>query len=271
MGQKMSVQLQPLRRPIRRQRMSGALFISGALIGFVGNALHPHTAGLDGAATVQAIAQNGAWVAIHLAIIVAILLIIGGLVGLADDMQGTPGEQFAQLGLAAALLGGAVVTVSTAIDGFVMKALSISSGGASAAESATALRIAVAVKDTDFGIWSIGILVFFGAAFACFGGAVVGSRRFPGWFGWIAIIGAAGSTVAALLQIAANGEVQAAETTFLASSLLLTLWVLALGFRSWRGYGNEGALLFTPGTNRSIAAVPGRTSSVEPPPGPIGG
>ena len=83
----MSVQPQPL----RRQRMSGALFIAGALIGLVGNALHPHTAGLDGAATVQAIAQNGAWVTIHLAIIVAILLIIGGLVGLADDMQGTAG------------------------------------------------------------------------------------------------------------------------------------------------------------------------------------
>ena len=251
--------------------MSGALFIAGALIGLVGNALHPHTAGLDGAATVQAIAQNGAWVTIHLAIIVAILLIIGGLVGLADDMQGTAGEPLARLGLAAALLGGAVVTVSTAIDGFVMKALSLSSGGASAAESATALRIAVAVKDTDFGIWSIGILVFFGAAFACFGGAVVGSQRFPGWFGWIAIVGAGGSVVAALLQIAANGDVQAAETTFLASSLLLTLWVLVLGIRIWRGSGNEGAPSFVLGTNRSFAPAPGHSSSAEPPPGPIGG
>jgi hypothetical protein len=251
--------------------MSGALFIAGALIGLVGNALHPHTAGLDAAATVQAIAQNGAWVTIHLAIIVAILLIIGGLVGLADDMQGTAGEPLARLGLAAALLGGAVVTVSTAIDGFVMKALSLSSAGASAAESATALRIAVAVKETDFGIWSIGILVFFGAAFACFGGAVVGSRRFPGWFGWIAIVGAGGSVVAALLQIAANGDVQAAETTFLASSLLLTLWVLVLGIRIWRGSGNEGAPSFVLGTNRSFAPAPGHSSSAEPPPGPIGG
>lgn len=263
----MSVQPQPL----RRQRMSGALFIAGAVIGLVGNALHPHTAGLDAAATVQAIAQNGAWVTIHLAIIVAILLIIGGLVGLADDMQGTAGEPLARLGLAAALLGGAVVTVSTAIDGFVMKALSLSSAGASAAESATALRIAVAVKETDFGIWSIGILVFFGAAFACFGGAVVGSRRFPGWFGWIAIVGAGGSVVAALLQIAANGDVQAAETTFLASSLLLTLWVLVLGIRIWRGYGNEGAPSFALGPNRSFAPAPGHSSSAEPPPGPIGG
>ena len=32
-------------------RLFGALFISGAIIGLVGNGLHPHTADLDGAAT----------------------------------------------------------------------------------------------------------------------------------------------------------------------------------------------------------------------------
>ncbi len=221
--------------PLVRQRMSGALFVAGAVIGLVGNAFHPHTADPDAAATVQAIAQNGAWIAIHLAIIVAILLIIAGLVGLAELLKGTGGQRLSELGLAAAVLGGAIVTISTTIDGFGMKALSVSSAGASAAESATALRIAVAVKETDFGIWSIGILVFFGATFACFGGAVAASRRFPGWFGWMAVVGAGGSAIAAVLQIAANGEVQAAETTFLGSSLLLTLWTLILGVLMWRG------------------------------------
>lgn len=221
--------------PRVRQRMPGALFVAGAVIGLVGNALHPHSAEPDAAATIQAIAQDGAWVAIHLAIIVAILLIIGGLVGLAELLKDTPGGSLARLGLAAALLGGAVVTVSTAIDGFGQKVLALSVAAAPAAESATALRIAVAVRETDFGIWSIGMLVFFGGTFACFGGAVIVSRRFSGWFGWIAVIGAGGSAVAAALQIAANREMQAAETTFLGASLLLTLWALALGVWMWRG------------------------------------
>jgi Domain of unknown function (DUF4386) len=219
-------------------RLFGALFISGAIIGLVGNGLHPHTADLDGAATVHAIAGNDAWVAIHLAIIVAILLVIGGLVGLAEEMTGTPGEPLARLGLAAALLGGAVVTVSSAIDGFVMKALSVASISATGTDGALALPISVAVKDVDFGIWSIGMLAFFGVAFACFGGAVVASRRYSGWFGWIAIVGAAGSAVAASLQIAAGGEVQPAEILFFASSLLLTLWSLALGILMWRSYSD---------------------------------
>ena len=167
----------------------------------------------------------------------AILLIIGGLVGLAEQMEGTSVEPLARLGLAAALLGGAVVTVSSAIDGFVMKALAVASASAAAPDAALALRISIAVKEVDFGIWSIGMLAFFGVAFACFGGAVVGSRRYPGWFGWIAVVGAAGSAVAALLQIAASGEVQAAETLFFASSLVLTLWALALGILMWREHG----------------------------------
>lgn len=221
--------------PLARQRMSGALFVAGAVIGLVANALHPHSAEPDAAMTVQAIAQNGAWVAMHLAMIVAILLIIGGLVGLAELLKDTPGGSLARLGMAAALLGGAVVTISIAIDGFGMKALALSVAAAPAAESATALQIAIAVKETDFGIWSIGMLVFFGATFACFGGAVTTSGRFPGWFGWIAVLGAGGSAIAALLQIAANREVQAAETIFLGASLLLTLWTLALGVWMWRG------------------------------------
>ena len=88
---------------------------------------------------IQAIAGNGAWVAIHLAIIVAILLIIGGLVGLAEQMEGTSVEPLARLGLAAALLGGAIVTVSSAIDGFVMKALAVASPIAAAPDAALAL------------------------------------------------------------------------------------------------------------------------------------
>jgi hypothetical protein len=225
-------------QPLPWHRLSGALFISGALIGVVGNALHPHTADLDGAATVQAIAGNGAWVAIHLAIIVAILLIIGGLVGMAEEMTETSGEPLARLGLAAALLGGAVVTVSSAIDGFVMKALAVSSASVAAQDAGLALRISIALKEVDFGIWSIGILAFFGVAFACFGGSVIRSQRYPGWFGGIAVVGAAGSAVAALLQIAASGEVQAAEILFFASSLVLTLWTLALGILMWRGYAD---------------------------------
>jgi hypothetical protein len=80
----------------------------------------------------------------------------------------------------------------------------------------------------------MGMLVFFGAAFGCFGAGVLASGKYPRRYGWVPIIGGAGSAVAALLQLAFNREVQDAENVFLVSSMLLTLWALALGVRTWR-------------------------------------
>lgn len=214
-----------------RRHAAGAVLIIGSVLGLVGNALHPHVASPDAGASLRAIADNVAWSAIHLAIIVAILLVIGGLLELADELADTPGRYAARLAAGASVLGGALVTVSTTIDGFAMKsfAAAVADGGGD-----RALQFAVAAQTIGFGIWSIGMLVFFGAAFACFGAAVLASGRYPRRYGWTPIIGGAGSAVAALLQLAFNREVQAADTIFLLSSLLLTLWTLALGVRMWR-------------------------------------
>ena len=215
------------------QRLTAVLLMAGAVIGVLGNALHPHVA-VSMTLKLQAIASNGAWVAIHLTILVAILLVIGGLVGLARLLDDGPGAPLARIGIAAALLGGALATVSTSIDGFAMKPLALDWAAAPAPDAAAALRLANAVQVVGFGIWSMGILVLFGMAFACFGAALVMSGRFPAWLGWMAVTSGVGSAVAALLQIANTGEVQAAETLFFATSLLATLWAFAVGVLVWR-------------------------------------
>lgn len=217
--------------PGTRQRTAAGLLVIGSLLGLVGNALHPHAASADAGAGIRLIADNALWSAIHLAIIVAILLVIGGLLGLADELADTPARFGARLAIGASLLGGTLVTVSTTIDGFAMKsfAATVTDGGGDGA-----LQFAVAAQTIGFGIWSVGMLVFFGAAFACFGAAVLASGRYPRRYGWTPVIGGVGSAVAALLQLAVNREVQAAETIFLLSSVVTTLWALALGLRMWR-------------------------------------
>ncbi len=223
----------------RSQRLTAVLLMAGAVIGVMGNALHPHVA-VSMTSKLQAIAGNGAWVAIHLTILVAILLVIGGLVGLARLLDDGPGGPLARIGIAAALLGGALATVSTSMDGFAMKPLALDWAAAPASDAAAALRLADAVQVLGFGIWSMGILVLFGMAFACFGAAVVISGRFPAWLGWMAVASGVGSAVAALLQIANTGEVQAAETLFFATSLLATLWAFAVGILVWRDAREPG-------------------------------
>jgi hypothetical protein len=103
------------------------------------------------------------------------------------------------------------------------------------------------VQVVGFAVWSMAILVLFGAAFACFGAAFVASRQFPAWLGWLAIVSGAGSAIAALLQIANTGEVQTAEMLFFASSLLATLWAFAAGVLVWRdGRAQDGARAHSP-------------------------
>jgi hypothetical protein len=207
--------------------------MAGAVIGAVGNALHPHVA-VSMTAKLQAIAGNEAWVAIHLTILVAILLVIGGLVGLARLLEDGPGGPLARLGIAAALVGGTLATVSTSIDGFALKPLALNWAGASTSDAPAVLGLAGVAQVVGFAIWSMAILVLFGAAFACFGAALIRSGQFSVWLGWIAVASGVGSAMAALLQIANTGEVQTAETLFFASSLLATLWAFAAGVLLWR-------------------------------------
>lgn len=230
-------------KPVVRtsERLTAALLMAGAVIGAIGNALHPHVA-VSMTAKLQAIAGNGAWVAIHLTILVAILLVIGGLVGLARLLDDGPGGPLARIGIAAALVGGTLATVSTSIDGFALKPLALQWAAASTSDAAAVLGLAGAVQVTGLAIWSMAILVLFGAAFACFGAAVGAGGQFPAWLGWVAIASGVGSAVAATLQIANTGEVQAAETLFFASSLLVTLWAFVVGVLAWRdGRAPDGA------------------------------
>ena len=214
--------------------------MAGAVMGAVGNGLHPHVAA-SMTSKLQAIAVNEAWVAIHLTILVAILLVIGGLVGLARLLDDGRGGWLARIAIGAALVGGALATVSTSIDGFAMKPLALDWAAASTSDAAAVLGLAGAVQVVGFAIWSMAIFVLFGAAFACFGAAFVASGQFPAWLGWLAIVSGIGSAAAALLQIANTGEVQAAETLFLASSLLVTVWAFAMGVLVWReGRASDG-------------------------------
>jgi hypothetical protein len=108
----------------RSQRLTAVLLLGGEPLGAVGNPLHPHVA-TSMTSKLEAIAGNDAWVAIHLTILVAILLVIGGLVGLASLLDDGPGSTLARIGTAAALVGGALAAVSTSIDGFAMKPLAL--------------------------------------------------------------------------------------------------------------------------------------------------
>jgi hypothetical protein len=220
---------------VSASRLSAALLILGAIIGLVANGLHPHSVDSDPAATMRSIAASEIWIPIHVGIIGAMLLVTGGVIEFARGFTQGLSAALARLGTVAALIGTTLVCVSTSLDGFARKALAVAWANASTSDAPMAFQVAHGARTIDDGLWTLGILAFFGLTFLCYGTAALVAGGLPGWIGWGAIASALGSLVAAGLRIASNGEVQAAETTFLVSSLLITVWALLLGVRLWRG------------------------------------
>jgi len=206
----------------------------GAVIGLVGNALHPHIVNPSTESKLRTVADSAIWVGLHAAILVAVLLLIGGLIGFSASLADGPAAPLARLGAVAAVLGGALVSVSTSIDGFAMRPMAVAWASAPAPEAADIVRVARGVDQAAFGIWSIGVLVCFGAAFICLGLAANASGRFGALFGWAAVAGGALSGAAALLQIASTGQTAEAQMLLLVGSVVITLWSLGLGVLLWR-------------------------------------
>ncbi len=208
--------------------------VVGALLAFVANGLHPHPTVFRLEALLQAIAISRTWGSIHLTLIFALVLIFGALVAVTLTIDDEPGGTVARFALLAALLGGALILVSTAMDGFAMNQLARSWLDAPVAEKATALRIAAALEDAGYAIYSLSVVIFFGLGVFLYGLATILSSAYPKALGWLAMLSGAGAFVVGIAQALGGPELRATEIFFVLFSVLSTVWVLIMGVLMWR-------------------------------------
>ncbi len=69
-------------------RLGGASAIIGAILGGVGNLVHPVTPENDPVGVARVIADSDIWVPVHLAIVLGIALMLGGLVAVYHSIRG---------------------------------------------------------------------------------------------------------------------------------------------------------------------------------------
>ncbi len=69
-------------------RLGGASAIIGAILGGVGNLVHPVTPENDPVGVARVIADSEIWVPVHLAIVLGIALMLGGLVAVYHSIRG---------------------------------------------------------------------------------------------------------------------------------------------------------------------------------------
>ena len=206
----------------------------GALLAFVANGLHPHPADFRLEALLQEIVQNTAWGAVHLTLIVALVLILGALVAITLTIDGEPGAIVARFACLAALLGGALILVSTAGDGFAMNQIARAWLDAPPDEKASALRIASALEVTLYAIYSLWIVIFLGVGIFLYGLATILSSAYPKSLGWLAMLSGAGAFVVGVAQTLGGPDLRSTEIFFVLFSVLSTVWVLIMGVLMWR-------------------------------------
>jgi hypothetical protein len=163
-----------------------------------------------------------------------LLLILGSLVAVSLTLEGEPGAVAARFACVASLLGGTLMFVSTAADGFSMNLLARAWLDAPPEEKASAFRIADAFEDAQYAVYSLSIIVFLGVGIFLFGLAIIPSRTYPKSLGWLALVSGAGAFVVGVAQCFGGPDFRATEIFFVLFSMLSTVWVLVMGVLMWR-------------------------------------
>ena len=214
--------------------VGGALGMVGAGLALIANVLHPDPNEFQLEALLQQIAQSPTWGIIHLTLILALVLIFGALLALTLSIKGEPAATVARLACLATLLGGALILVSTAIDGFAMSRLAQAWYDAAPGEKATALQIADAVENTQYAVYSLSVAVFLGLGIFLYGLATLLSSAYPKALGWLAILAGGGALVVGVAQLLGGPDFRDTGALFALCSILSTGWVFAMGGLMWR-------------------------------------
>jgi hypothetical protein len=206
-------------------RIGAAAGIAGALLGLVGNLIHPATPVGDPEGVARTIASSRIWVPGHLAIVVGLVLMLGGLLAIGRSIQGGLPGALARLGAAAAVAGITVGLILVTMDGVAAKQLAEAWASAPPGERAAALRVLLAEETVNFALAALFNILFAGVAFVLYGLAVAWSRRYPSW---VAVAAGVGSLAAGFVQATVGEPTTLSRVLTIIFPTVITLWLVVV-------------------------------------------
>jgi hypothetical protein len=177
-------------------RIGGAAAIVGAILGGVGNLVHPVTPLNDPVGVARVIADSEIWAPVHLAIVFGIMLMLGLVLVILDVAARQLAQEWA----------------SAAPD-----------------EKATALGLVHLNETVNFALASLFNFAFAAATFMLFGLAVALSDVYPRWLGWVAFVAGLASFGAGLIQALVGEPTDASRILTIFGPTVITLWLLIMG------------------------------------------
>ena len=214
---------------LRVFRIGGVAAIVGSLLGMVGNLIHPVTPIGDPEGTARVIAESELWGPIHLAIVLGIFLMLGGLVALGHSIRGGLAGALARFGSVAAIVGAVIGLVLVILDGVAARQLAQEWAAASPERRELALGLVQTNETMNFALASMFNLVFAAATFILYGVAVAVGDAYPRWLGWVAVGAGVLSAGAGTIQASMGEPTDASRVLTIIGPTVITLWLLVMG------------------------------------------
>ena len=215
-------------------RMGGVAAVVGALLGMIGNLVHPVTPIDDREGVARVIAESGNWVPVHLAIVFGIVLMLGGLVGIHHSIREGAAGVLSRFGLIAAVIGATIGLVLVILDGVAARQLAQEWAASPPGERDIALGLVHANETINLALASLFNFVFAAVTFLLFGLAVVRSDRYPTWLGWVAVLAGVLSSIAGTVQAYVGEPTGASRILTIIGPTVITLWLSLMGILLYR-------------------------------------
>jgi hypothetical protein len=161
------------------------------------------------------------------------MIAIGGFVALSSSMAGTGGHGVGNIALASALVGSTLLIVTLVIDGLVVAELD-GVWNDDASPSADAVLAGTILYYTIFNFLYAFMLTLFGVAPIMYGIAILLSKVYARWLGWVGIVTGSVVIVSALFSMLDIQRKVLDANIWPVTSTTIVVWFLVLGVLMWR-------------------------------------
>ena len=211
-------------------------------VGLVGNLLHPATATGDPEGVAHAIADSQLWVPDHLAIVLGLILVLGGLVAIARSIHGGLPGALARLGSVAAVAGVTVALIL--VTSTAWPPSSSPRPGQPRHRRNKRPRCGWSwPRRPSTSPWRPVQHPVRRRDLILYGLAVAWSQLYPRWLGWVVVRAGLGLVAAGLIQASAGEATTVTRTLTIIFPTVITLWLIQMGILAFRkAPSTEGAI-----------------------------
>jgi hypothetical protein len=213
--------------------MGGAAAALGGVLALIGNLAHPRWTDIEDVELYEKIADSGIWVADHLILVVALVLITLGGTALARSLEGGEGHALARYGLVATVVGGAIFLADISLDAFAFRQAAENFAGAAQQDRVGAFWAANAIDHVSTAMFHMATVVSIGVSPLLLGMAAIRNGRYPAALAWTAVVGGAAGILTGMAGLG-GAEGDDLMIPFLVASLLVTIWIIGAGTVLWR-------------------------------------